>query len=207
MTQPAPEPETTPADSTSTTPPPASSSTPPRREPLRAKPWTVRRPTPSTTTTSNPQGGLDGGNAAERDDPLDDEPDSSTRSSDQQPTQPLRLDKKPLAEVFRGGVIASGQGAHQLLARTPHEQAEGVWLIEEREAGKIADPLAKVAERHAGGGLAVTNDVGDLLEAGLYVLAYLFRNGVKAWQIRRAYKQMSEHGILPSGEPEEGDPQ
>lgn len=151
--------------------------------------------------------GLDGGNDDGRPDPLDDGPATDTHSSDPgRPTQPLHLDKKPIAEVFRGGVIAFGEGAHKVLARTPAEMSEGVWLMSgEKEAANIANPLAKVAERHTGGGLAVTNDVGDLLEAGVYVLAYLFRNGVKAWQLRRAARQMSAYGIDPTGD--EGDTQ
>lgn len=79
---------------------------------------------------------------------------------------------------------------HTSLARTPAEQQEGVWLMEdESEASGIADPLANIANRYASGAL-VGPDTNDLIAAGIAVGAYIVRNAAKTvrirWSLRRS---------------------
>lgn len=200
MSQPSP---TTPPDQESPSPPfqpPTSSAAPPTTAPLLG----VRRiPSASTESGEAPSGGY----AA---DPLDSEPPTDTRSASDARAgaaapRPLKVGGE-VADAIRGVVLGAGVMLHQGLARTDYEQSAGVWLMEEDQAADIADPLAAIAKRRAGGAL-VSNDLGDLIRAGLAAAGYLLVNGIKTFQIRRALRRMSTVPGFTEDENQEGDPQ
>lgn len=177
--------------STSPTPTRSSSSTG-----VRATPLTVGRPTRSPnpgTGQGSSTGSASGGPA----DPLDDLPtDTPSSAPDPEPElEALKLGKQPLREVFRGLAVAAGDLLHDRLARTEAELAQGVWLMSEPQAAGIADPLANVANRHAGA-VALAPDLNDFIAAGVAAAAYLFANLRRSVQIRRAYKRMG--GMTPA---------
>jgi hypothetical protein len=146
----------------------------------------------STETASGSSAGSASAAAPLPSDPLDE--DGSTHSSPEPGDEriPLTLKKKPLAEVLRGLVMGAAVVVHQSLARNDYEVAEGVWLMDEPEASGIADPLANVANRHAGGAL-VNPDAGDLIAAGVAAASYVIGNAVKAFKIRRALRRAGVH--------------
>lgn len=209
MTQPPAEPRTTPAASSSPSSPPTPD--PPRgirapalgvafRQPPTQQP--TPPPTLSTSTASAADGfaaSSSGSSAAAPSDPLD--ATTATPSESDDPTgEPLKLGRKPVADVLRGLVLGASMAAHQQLARSEYERDAGVWLMGEDEASAIADPLAKVAQRHAGGQL-VNPDAGDLIAAGLAAVSYVLRNAVATLKIRRAVRRA---GHLQDPQQEEG---
>jgi hypothetical protein len=184
MTQPQAEPRTTPEGSPSPTPPPTSSR-------VRAPMFGVRT-TPSTSTESAPPAGPGSVSGSGPADPLDDRESGPTRSVSDGPTEPLKLDKRPLADVLKGAVLGGGEVAHKFLARTAVEVEEGLWLVDgEREAASIAKPAASLLERRVGGaGAVVSPDVNDLLALLAALGGYLVRNAVRTVQLRRAFRRV-----------------
>lgn len=182
-----------PEGSPSPTPPPASSS--PSPSPGVRAPRLGVRPTPSTSTESDSAPSPDFGSTLPPD-PLDDPRSGTTPSASEtgQADKPLKLKKKPIGEVISGLVIGLGITLNQRLTATDFEEEAGVWLLREDEAAEIADPLASIANRHAGGTL-VNPDMGDLIAAGLAGLAYLGKNAILAFQIRRAVRRAQTGGI------------
>lgn len=199
MTTPAAEPKTTPEASPSPTSPPASS-TPDQG--TRAPMLGFRtRSTNTATAADQSHAGAAGDDQQGPADPLSTDTPSASEPADPD-AAPLKLKQKPLAEVVRGLVLGASVALHHALARSAEEQAAGVWLIhDEDEAGGIADPLAKVANRHAGGAL-VNADASDLIAAGVAAAGYVISNAVKAFQIRRAASRMRRAGM--GAPPDEG---
>lgn len=182
MSQPATEPSSPePASPLPTFQPP--SSTPPTG--TRAPIFGVRQ-TPSTSTASEPAPSPAGANAG---DPLDDAGPAPTSTRSVSDAKPLKVGSE-VSEAVRGVVLAAGVMLHGTLARTEPEQGMGLWLMDEDQAAEIADPLASIAKRRAGGAL-VSNDLGDLIRAGLAAAGYVLVNGIKAFQVRRALRRMS----------------
>lgn len=193
----------TPSSATAPSAPPApeTSSQPPATPP-RVKapgPRVLGTQSPTTTTADGGPGSSSDAGPQSPVDPLESGP---TPSSPEPPADatPLDLKGRPLAEVIRGGVIGASEFVHHTLARTEIEQRAGVWLMtDEREAAGIADPLASIANRHAGGQL-VSSDTADLVKAGIALAGYVVTNAIKAFQIRRAERAMRRSGIDPAGE-------
>lgn len=201
MTTPAAEPRTTQEGSPSPTSPPPSSTPSGVKAPtlgVKAAP----RQTRSTSTASAPA--FSGASAADSGpaDPLDTGTPSASEPG-RPPSgdgSPLRLRKKPLADVMRGLVLGATVAIHQALARTELEQSAGVWLMaDEDEAAGVADPLASIANRHAGGAL-VNPDAGDLIAAGVAAAGYVISNAIKAFQLRRAARRLAALGMNPPTE-------
>jgi hypothetical protein len=187
MTQPAAEPKETPAASSSPKSPKPSSKPAGRTAPIPGFRQTLSTSTASDADSS-PEFASAGAGPA---DPLS----GDTPSFPEPPADdlaPLQLKKKPLAEVLRGLVMGAALVIHQSLARTIEEQHAGVWLMDEPEAAGVADPLANVANRHAGGTL-VNPDAGDLIAAGVAAASYVISNAVKAFKIRRAVRRVGVH--------------
>jgi hypothetical protein len=166
------------------------------------------RQTHSTSTASDPgpsPAGVAGADQLGPADPLSTgTPWASDEPAADPDASPLKLKQKPLAEVIRGLVLGATVAIHHALARTHEEQLAGVWLMDgEDEAAGIADPLAKVANRHAGGTL-VNPDASDLIAAGVAAAGYVISNAVKAFQIRRSVSRMRRAGMA---EPTEGENQ
>jgi hypothetical protein len=197
MTPPAAEPKTIPAGSSSptSTPPPA-----PNPPGITAPALGIRSATPSTPTTGTGYG--NGGGSAGGPPPSDplDESGSTHSDSDGPGREPpelgrLKLGKQPLRDVFRGLMLGASLAAHQRLATTAAEQEAGVWLMDEDEAAGIADPLASIANRHAGDAV-INADAADLIAAGVAAAAYLVGNSIEAfkirWSLRRARRAGTE---------------
>lgn len=190
--QPAEQP-TTPAVSSS----PTSSPSPTRAGVTAPTPLGVRS-TPSGRTGRTPGYSDDSAPAAgpPPSDPLDQDGSTPWGSDDdadqgegrQRETTTVKLSKRPLRDVMKGGAIGTGEFLHEHLATTPQEQEAGVWLMEDEQAADIADPLAAIATRYAGGAV-VDTAVADLIKAGVAIAAYLATNVVKRFKIRRAYKR------------------
>lgn len=198
MTTAAQDDATIPAGSPSPTPQPPSS------KPPRVSPPTLGvRPTPSASTANTSDPSADYANAANDQgpaDPLGTGTPSSGRSADPGPDAvPLKFGNE-LRDTMRGLVMAGSTGVHHTLARTDVEIAEGLWLLtDETEAASIADPLASIAKRYAGGTL-MHPDAGDLIRAGLATAVYLARNTVRTAQIRIAYRRARAAGMNPDPE-------
>lgn len=201
MTTPAQE--TTPAASSSPT------STPDSPTPLRVPRLGIRHPspTPSTPTPGAEPGSPSGSASADApppSDPLD--TDTGTRSSADQPgpdAVPLKFGKGELRAPLRGAVLTAATVLHKALARNEYEVRAGVWLMDgEDEAAPIADPLAAIAQRRAGGSV-FEPDVADLIKAGLAAAGYIAKNVVKTWQIRTALRRARAAGMTDA-QPEEG---
>ena len=194
MPTPETEPRTTPADSTSAPTPPQFTSP---SQGVTAPGLTVRS-TPSATTGNPSDGSHDYANAAEPD-PLD--RTGTPSASDRPDAAALKLGKRELKDVFRGLVLGASHAVHTALARTEIEQQAGVWLMgDENEAGTVADPLASMAGRHAGGA-AVSSDTADLIAAGVAVAGYVIRNVIKAFALRRALKNAPTGFVANPGDP------
>jgi hypothetical protein len=181
--------ETTPEGSPSPTPQPPSSPPPPTG--VQAPALGVR-PTPSTSTASD--AGPSPAYASDLPpDPLDGPASGSTPSASEpdDDSAPLKLRKKPLAEVIRGLVIGAGVVLNQRLTRSELEQGTGVWLMAEDEAAGMADPLASIANRRAGGAV-VSGDMADVIQAGVAAAGYLIKNAIKAVQIRHALRRQPQ---------------
>lgn len=202
MTTPAAEPRTTPEGSTSPNQP-APDPTQQRAAKVTAPRLGVRPSTPSPSTENRPTGAPDSANAGAQlpPDPLAENGNTPSASELSDPgDRPLSIKKKPLAEVLRGLVLGASLIVHQSLARTELEQQHGVWAMQsEDEAASIADPLANIAQRRAGGQL-VNPDLGDLIAAGVAAASYVLRNATKAFQIRRAEREMRRAGVNPTGD-------
>jgi len=206
QTQPA-EPRTTPAASTSPSPPPPPDRMTPTPVGVTAPPLTVRPPTRSTTTANGAASpASDTAAAATMSSPDPFASSGDTPSASDEPTAALKLKKRPLADVFRGLVLGAAAAVHQALARSEIEQAHGVWLMGEDEAAGVADPLASIAGRRAGGAV-VNADMADLVSAGVATAAYVISNSYKQFQIRRAMRSMARSGLNtdPNTEPEQGE--
>lgn len=174
-----------------------------KNEGVTAPPLGVRPPTRSMSTASEPAPSPVSESAAASD-PLDAGPSNTDTLSGSEPGEPLRLKKRPLAEVLRGLVLSGSEAAHQALARTEAEQEMGLWLMQsEEEAAGIADPLANIAQRHAGGSL-VNPDMNDMIAAGIAFAGYLIGNAVAAFRVRRAMRRMRS-AILADSPTEQGD--
>lgn len=200
----ATEPRTTPAGSTSSTSSSPDTSSP--KPKVTAPPLTVQ-PIPSPTT-ENPAAGSPDGASATDPDPFDrtDTPSGSDPAGGD--GKPLKVGRRELRDVFRGLVLGASAAVHNTLARTELEQQHGVWLMDdEEEAGGVADPLASIAGRHAGGQV-VNNDTADLIAAGVAVAGYVVRNVLRALQLRRAVRN-APPGFIPNPdeEPNQGGPQ
>lgn len=192
MTTPAPEHATTTAASPS--PPTFLPPSPTTPQGVTAPILGVRRPmTPSTPSApAAPEPGRDASAAAAPSDPLD-SPGSTPWASEPAPADdpelaPLKIGKKPLADVARGLVLGASEVIHQTLARSEAERTAGVWLMDEPEAAGIADPLARIANRRSGGQL-VNPDMGDLVAAAVAAASYAISNAVQAFRIRRAIRK------------------
>lgn len=197
MTQP-PESTTTP-DSTSPTsnPSPSSSPTTVTMPGLRIG-GLQKTPSATTPTGEAPSPGSASAGAPPAD-PIDSRTDTPSASPDDpEPAgTPLKLKRQPLADVFRGLVLGATVALHQALARTELEQQQGVWLMQsEDEAAGVADPLASIANRHAGGSL-VNPDTADLIAAGVAAAGYVISNALRAMQLRRAARSMRRAGLHP----------
>lgn len=156
----------------------------------------VRQPTHSTTTGNGAGFATGSETAADQgpSDPLDTENITPSASSEAAEAVPLKLSSDELRDVFRGLVMAAALGLHRLLARNAIEEELGLWAItDEKEAGKIGDPLSSIAKRHAGG-LAFDADTGDLIKAGSAAAGYVAKNAVRAVQIRLALRRARRAG-------------
>jgi hypothetical protein len=164
---------------------------------VKAAPRQTRSTNTASAPASSPASAADSGPA----DPLDTAtPSASEQGRPSGDGSPLRLRKKPLADVMRGLVLGAAVAIHQALARTELEQAHGVWLMaDEDEAAGVADPLASIANRHAGGAL-VNPDAGDLIAAGVAAAGYVISNAIKAFQLRRATRRLAAVGMNPPTE-------
>ncbi len=201
MSTPAQEPRTTPEASPSPTPQPV---TPDQSPGVKGIPLGFRTRSTSTATAPAPSpASALGADRQAPDDPLiTNTPSASDPGAAADDVSPLKLKQKPLGEVIRGLVIAGSHLVAGVLARTEQERLEGVWIItDEDEAGAIADPLAKVANRHAGGAL-VNADANDLIAAGIAVAGYVISNGIKSFQYRRAALRMRRSGMAAPTEQE-----
>lgn len=191
MTPPRAEQGTTPEGSQS---PKSTQPTTTRPEVTGVPPLGVRQSTQSRSTSTG--GSATGGGAAGGEppsDPLDTIGSTPSESDGAGPVCPdelrkLSLRKKPLADVLRGLVLGATIVIHQTLARSEYEQSAGLWLMEESEAAGVADPLASIANRHAGDAL-VNPDMGDLIAAGVAAASYVVGNAWKAFTIRRAIRR------------------
>lgn len=142
-------------------------------------------------------------------DPLDEGPTSIPSGSDdagpERELGNLKLGKKPLREVFRGLMLGASMAAHQRLATLEAERQAGVWLMDEDQAAAIADPLANIANRHAGDAV-INADTADLLAAGVAAAAYLIDNSITAiklrWGLRRARRAGMATEDVDQPEPE-----
>lgn len=203
-------PKTTPEGSTSPSPAPQS---PPQQRVTapgpRVKEQPQPSPIPSPATGSPADASVTGESADARSLPPDPLAATGTPSASEDygpgpEGSPLKLKKRPIGEVIRGLVIGASAALHQQLARHELEQQQGVWLMSEDEAAGVADPLANIATRHAGGSV-VNPDTGDLIAAGLAAAGYLISNAVKAFQLRRAIRSMQRAGMeTPPAQPHEG---
>lgn len=96
---------------------------------------------------------------------------------------PLDLGADELREVLRGSVLAASVSLQHVLVREDWERDLDLWAMDENEARRIADPLARLAHRHSGGAI-VDRDVNDLMRAGAAAAGYVLRNATKAIRVR-----------------------
>lgn len=207
---------TTPEQDRSTTPPASESPQDPApsssnatssngtRAPMLGVRATRSKTGPASSAPAPSAAGAPAGEPRPPADPLDN-PDG-TRSASDRPgrdaPKPLRIGKRTLADIIRGGVMSAGEGLHYFLARTEPEQAAGVWLFEdEREAGEIADPLTNATNRYVGGVGELDAMTGDLIAAGLAAAGYVIKNAVRAFRARRAARSSYPAGYLPADNP------
>lgn len=183
----------------------SSSTTTATRPTTTAPPLRVRRPTPTpqprplTPSTSDL-----GGPSVSVSDPIPEGLTDTRSTAAIDPPVNVKLSKTSLAEVTRKAVFVASQYVHTLLARTPEEQAEDVWIAVEREQADIGDPVAGVIARHAGAA-EVAADLADLIVAGVGLLAYVANHAARAWSIRQARRKFRAANPQPlrsdTGEP------
>lgn len=112
-----------------------------------------------------------GDDGAEYDPSLSDGPPTSSSASSRVANP---LVGEGLRDMFRGGVIFAGEGAHEYLARSEGQKAVGLYLADQQDAEHIGDPLARIAARHQGLG-EVSPDTADLLAAMVGLTRYATR--------------------------------
>lgn len=162
--------------------------------------------TPSTSTGSQQQPSPSGVNVDELQDPLDSQWDATATPSGSEETTNLKLGKRPLREIAKGLALGGSHLIHNVMARTQAEVEQGVWLMKEAEAAEVTNPLVSIAERRIGVGGEVAMDTADLINASLAILGYVIKNGVKAFQLRRATRVMRAMGITdPQHDPDADD--
>jgi hypothetical protein len=190
----------TPTDSPSRPPP---ESNPPTTTPGRRTAGVgFRNPNPNPTGTTTRSMSPEPGSPLDFD-PVDDASADPGSTPSSEPTTPVKFDTAALAEITRKAVLTGSLYVHQLLARTPEEEAIDLWIASERDQRQIGDPLASIGKRHSGAA-AVTPDLADAIAAGIGLVAYLSRNIATAWQMRRARRKLAQ--LSPGVNHETGEP-
>lgn len=94
------------------------------------------------------------------------EDDESDRISSRASSRARAAAERAQQLAARKAVQMAGAMAHQYLARDEAAQTVGLYLVDDEQARAIADPLARIAARHAPADSAVNNpDVADGLAA------------------------------------------
>lgn len=88
-----------------------------------------------------------------------------------------------LRDMARAGVLIAGDQAHNMLARTPGQQAVGLYRTDTEDAEAIGDPLARIAGRHQGIG-EVSPDTADLLASMMGLARYATKQITKSQQAK-----------------------
>lgn len=152
---------------------------------LTAPPLRVQSPTPSTPTTT----------ASRLSDPLDgDGPaDTGTPSSDPASTPAaVKVDRDELHELGRNAVLAASGVVHERLATTDEARAAQVWIADDGDQAQIGHPLADLLARYGVPRTAVNPDVADLIAAGIGVVTYLVKNGLRAWRLHMGRRRLAD---------------
>ena len=92
-------------------------------------------------------------------DPSEPGPTSSPGSS----ASPSVGSKRVLRDAVRSGVMMAGGVAHQLLARDQAAIDVELYLVDAEDAEAIGDPLANIANRRGGIGIAGNPDLADAI--------------------------------------------
>jgi hypothetical protein len=88
------------------------------------------------------------------------------------PTAPI-VSKAAMRKTFREGVLITGGMAHKFGARTPGQQAAGLYLADDDDAAGIGEPLADIAARRDGIGGKLSPDANDALRAAMAFGGYI----------------------------------
>jgi hypothetical protein len=109
--------------------------------------------------------------------PLDEPaPSSTTRSS----PGSIRRVNPEVAAAAAGMFVVVANIVGMILDRTVGRSSR-VWLLREHEAWAIAEPLGRIAARHAPIGDGQASDAADAIEAGVAGVAYAARATVESY--------------------------
>jgi hypothetical protein len=137
--------------------------------------------------------------ASEHDEPNDEQYESldgthSTESS--RVTNPLN--GTGLRDTFRNGVIIASHQAHTYLARTAGQLEAGLYMADEDDAERIADPLARIAQRREGIG-QVSPDTADLMAAMMGLAGYATKQIQKQATAKKIDLRNQGIQVVPEG--------
>lgn len=163
-------------------------------EPPTTAAGTIPNPATSPETTEELPGG-GSGSAAAWDDASDLDESGETSGLGSSPASEKvanPLNGAGIRDVITNALIIGGDQAHRFLARTPGQKDVGLYAMERHEAEPIADPLARIAQRHEGVG-QVSPDTADLLSAMTALAAYGSRQVQKAATAKKLDARHSGH--------------
>lgn len=104
------------------------------------------------------------------------EDDDSGRSSSSTSSgeAPPALSKKMQRLAARQAVLVASGMVHRVAVRSEEQARAGMYLADEEDAERIADPLARIAGRRVGSSGAMANpDVADLMASMMGVAGYV----------------------------------
>jgi hypothetical protein len=142
----------------------------------------IPSPSPEPTTSHDPRGSSPSGSESSadplqllEDDDLTSSPGSWAADDDEAGTKPLLplVSKSSLKKTFRSGVQITGGVAHRFGARTPGQQAVGLYLADDDDAAGIGDPLAEIASRRDAIGGKLSPDANNALQAAMAFGGYV----------------------------------
>ena len=136
---------------------------------------------------------LDGATRAELPDPIEDDRSSSPGSSTRAPAGSAKV----LREAVRSGVGMAGGFAHQLLARDQAAVDVGLYLVDADDAEAIGDPLAAIAQRRGGIGVAGNPDLADAIACLIGLALYATKQFVR-WADAKQRRQILAQGGVPT---------
>ena len=158
-------------------------------------------PQPETSDQPNVSPSPSGEPRTELPDSTEPGPTSSPGSSG----SPSVGSKRVLRDAVRSGVMMAGGVAHQLLARDQAAIDVELYVVDAEDAEAIGDPLANIANRRGGIGIAGNPDLADAISCLIGLALYAAKQIARFAAAREYRRALSDGSVNAADGPQSPD--